>query len=80
KAHGLADKKTLVVIDSKSPANENLRRSANNLPQVKTLLAHYLNVRDLLVYDHIVMPKAAVEVVESYLGERSRTAAPAQEE
>ncbi|MGQ9481352.1 50S ribosomal protein L4 [Chloroflexus sp.] len=80
KAHGLTDKKTLVVIDSKSPANENLRRSANNLPQVKTLLAHYLNVRDLLVYDHIVMPKAAVEVVESYLGERTRVATPAQEE
>jgi large subunit ribosomal protein L4 len=56
--------KTLIVLDSK---NENVQRSANNLPTVKTLLAHYLNVVDLLSYDNVVFSRAAVDVVESYL-------------
>ena len=57
--------KTLIVIDRK---DENLQRSANNLPGVKTLLASYLNVRDLLSYDNVLISRAAVDVVESYLG------------
>jgi large subunit ribosomal protein L4 len=48
--------------------NENIERSANNLPDVKTLRAHYLNVRDLLKYDYLIMPTGAVAVVEEILG------------
>jgi large subunit ribosomal protein L4 len=48
--------------------NENLERSANNLPDVKTLRAHYLNVRDLLKYDYLIMPADALAVVEELLG------------
>jgi large subunit ribosomal protein L4 len=59
--------KTLIVLNDK---NENITRSANNLPQVKTLLASYLNVIDLLKYDIVVMPQAALAHVESWLGER----------
>jgi len=66
-AHGLSGK-TLIVIDSKSPDNLTVQRSTNNLPAVKTILASYLNVRDLLSYDNIVMPRAAVAVVEGILG------------
>lgn len=58
--------KTLIVLDSK---NENVQRSANNLPGVKTLLAHYLNVVDLLSYDNVVISRTAVDVVEGYLGQ-----------
>jgi large subunit ribosomal protein L4 len=57
--------KTLIVLDQK---DENVQRSAGNLPGVKTLLAHYLNVIDLLNYDNVLMSRAAVEVVASYLG------------
>jgi large subunit ribosomal protein L4 len=32
------------------------------------LLANYLNVRDLLGYDKVIMPVAALDVIESYLG------------
>lgn len=63
-AHGLTGK-TLIVLDRK---DENVQRSANNLPYVKTLLAHYLNVIDLLYFDHIILSQPAVEVIESYLG------------
>lgn len=45
-----------------------VERSVNNLPDVKLLRAHYLNVRDLLTHDFLVIPQAALEVIESYLG------------
>ncbi len=57
--------KTLIVLDRK---NDNLQLAVRNLPHVKTLLAHYLNVVDLLHYDTVMMVQPAVDVVESYLG------------
>lgn len=60
--------KTLIILDRKNEQAGIVQRSANNLPNVKTLLAHYLNVRDLLNCDTVVMPKAAIDVIESYLG------------
>lgn len=57
--------KTLIVLDQK---NDTVQRSANNLPYVKTLQAHYLNVIDLLSHDNVVMVQAAVDVAEGYLG------------
>ena len=60
------DAKTLIVLSEK---NENIARSANNLPQVKTLLASYLNVVDLLKYDLVVLPQAALAQIEAWLGE-----------
>ncbi len=59
------DGKTLIVLDQK---DENVQRSANNLPGVKTLLANYLNVIDLLTYNNVVISQAAVDLIESWLG------------
>jgi large subunit ribosomal protein L4 len=64
--------KTLIVLDQK---DENVQRSASNLPGVKTLLAHYLNVIDLLNYDNVLMSRAAVDVVAGYLGQGERATA-----
>jgi len=66
--------KTLIVLDKK---DENVRRSANNLPNVKTLLAHYLNVIDLLTHDHIVMLQAAVDIAQGYLDQSRHVVAAA---
>jgi large subunit ribosomal protein L4 len=49
--------------------NVNVEKSANNLPNVKTLHAHYLNVRDLLSYDYLLVPLGALEVIEIMLGD-----------
>jgi large subunit ribosomal protein L4 len=49
-------------------ANPTVQKSAANLPDVKTLNANYLNVRDLLGYDWLVMPLGAIKVIEGYLG------------
>jgi len=51
-----------------SERNENVEKSIRNLADVLSLRASYLNVRDLLGYDYIIMPKSSVEVIESILG------------
>jgi large subunit ribosomal protein L4 len=47
--------------------NENLEKSARNMEDVKTLRAGYLNIRDLLGYEKILMPLAALDVVNGFL-------------
>lgn len=61
----IADKKTLIALGSK---DANIQLSSSNLPRVKSLLASYLNVIDLLNYDYLVLPKAAISVIEGVLG------------
>jgi large subunit ribosomal protein L4 len=58
----------LILIPEKSNDYELVMRSANNLPHAKTLMAHYLNVRDLLGFEKLVMPVQALDVLASYLG------------
>jgi large subunit ribosomal protein L4 len=48
--------------------NEAVWRSAGNLPNVQPMLYGYLNVRDLLGYDTLVLSKDAVEHIELWLG------------
>jgi large subunit ribosomal protein L4 len=55
----------LVLLPAKDEAVEN---SVRNLANAKYLRANYLNIRDLLGYDRVVMPVGALAVIESYLG------------
>ena len=48
-------------------ANENVQRAANNLTNVKLLRAGYINMRDLLDYDYLVIPQDALPVLEGVL-------------
>jgi large subunit ribosomal protein L4 len=48
--------------------NEGVERSARNLPDVKTVRASYLNIRDLLGYDYLLIPQGSVKVIEDILG------------
>jgi large subunit ribosomal protein L4 len=48
--------------------NEGVERSARNLPNVKTVRASYLNIRDLLGYDYLLIPQGSVKVIEDILG------------
>lgn len=58
----------LILIPEKNGEYDMLMRSANNLPDTKTLLANYLNIRDLLGYDKVILPLKALDVLQSYLG------------
>lgn len=46
--------------------------SADNLPHVKVLLAKYLNIRDMLSFDQIVLEESSIEVLESFLTVKER--------
>jgi large subunit ribosomal protein L4 len=48
--------------------NENVERSVRNLPDVKALRASYLNIRDLLGYDYLLIPQGSLAVIEAVLG------------
>jgi large subunit ribosomal protein L4 len=48
--------------------NENVERSIRNLANVKYLRASYLNIRDLLGHDYVIIPKASVEIIDTILG------------
>jgi len=60
------DDSVLVLLPERNWAVE---RSARNLPHVKTLRAHYLNVRDLLEYRYVLMPLGALDVLRGFLGQ-----------
>jgi large subunit ribosomal protein L4 len=49
--------------------DEAILRSASNLSEVRTLVAQYLNVRDLLKFDYLLVPLASLEVIEGILGQ-----------
>ena len=55
----------LIVLPESNPT---IQKSAANIPDVKTLRATYLNVRDLIGHDFIILPLGAVKVIEGYLG------------
>jgi large subunit ribosomal protein L4 len=49
-------------------SNENLERSIRNLGDVAYLRAQYLNIRDLMRFDTVLMPKSVLDVIEGMLG------------
>jgi len=57
----------LVLVAEKDANYEGVARSTNNLPDAKLLMASYLNIRDVLGYDKLVMPLAALDVLKSFL-------------
>jgi large subunit ribosomal protein L4 len=64
----VGDSSALVVIPAKDENSEKMNKAANNIPDLKLLMANYMNIRDLLGYDKVIIPLAALDVLESYLG------------
>lgn len=48
---------------------EAVKRSVNNLADAKTLNARYLNIRDLLTYDRVIVPLAALDIIKQIWGQ-----------
>ncbi len=72
-ALGIDNQKVLLVTNEKSLP---VWKSVRNLPQVKPLLSGYINIRDLLGYDVLLLTRDALDYIESWLG----VDAPAAEE
>lgn len=57
----------LVLIPAKA-AYESVIRSTRNIPDAKILLASYLNIRDLMVFDKVVLALDSLEMISQSLG------------
>jgi large subunit ribosomal protein L4 len=64
----VGDDSAVILVPEKNPAYETVIRSANNLAETKTMLATYLNIRDLLRFDKIVLPVQSLDVISTHLG------------
>lgn len=64
----VGDCSVLVLIPEKNDDYELIIRSTRNIPDAKTILANYLNIRDLLGYQKLILPMQALNVLTSYLG------------
>lgn len=61
----VGDESALILLAERS---ENIERSVRNIPDAWYLRANYLNIRDLLKYDKIIMPLDALELITDWLG------------
>ena len=64
----VGDASVLILMSEKDASYDLVRRTINNIPDVKMLMANYLNIRDLLGYDKVILPVDTLEVIASYLG------------
>ncbi|HET7376220.1 MAG TPA: 50S ribosomal protein L4, partial [Anaerolineae bacterium] len=60
-----AGRSTLVLLPE---SNDQVEQATRNLDGVTYLRANYLNIRDLLGHDTILMPRGALDVIENLLG------------
>jgi large subunit ribosomal protein L4 len=63
----VGDASALVLIPAME-TYEGIVRSTNNIPDAKVLNANYLNIRDLMVFDKLVVPVDALELIKANLG------------
>jgi large subunit ribosomal protein L4 len=63
----VGDSSVLILIPEKGTF-ESVIRSSNNLPDAKVLLANYLNIRDLLQFDKLILPLSSVDKIAEQLG------------
>ncbi len=62
------DGSALIVVPVKDENYRVVELSARNLPQAKTLHVRYLNIRDLLNYDKVILPLQALDAIVEHLG------------
>jgi len=66
---GLVGESTaLIVMPAKDQSYDAVMRSADNLKDAKVLLASYLNIRDLLGFDKVIMPVKTLDTLVAHLG------------
>jgi large subunit ribosomal protein L4 len=63
----VGDSSALLVIPEKSASYDVVVRSTNNIPDAKVLMAGYLNIRDILGFDKVVLPLQVLDLLKSTL-------------
>jgi large subunit ribosomal protein L4 len=64
----VGESSVLVIFPEKNENYDLVAKAANNIPDLKLLIANYMNIRDLLGFDKVIIQKDALDVIESYLG------------
>lgn len=64
----VGEKTVLVLLPAKDQNYDSVMRVTSNIDGAKVLLASYLNVRDVLGFDKVVMPVKTVEALSAHLG------------
>lgn len=58
----------LVLLPVKDQNYDTVMRSADNIESAKVLLASYINVRDVLKFDKVVLPLKTIDALVAHLG------------
>ena len=58
----------LVLMPAKDQNYDTVMRSADNIESAKVLLASYINVRDVLKFDKVVLPLKTIDALVAHLG------------
>ncbi len=66
----VGDSTALVLL---AQADQNIELSVRNLPDANYLRASYLNVRDLMKFDKVIVPLEALQVITGWLGKQQRS-------
>jgi large subunit ribosomal protein L4 len=64
----VGDSSALILMPEKSAAYSDIALSVRNLQNAKLLLVNYLNIRDLLGYDRIILPVQVLDKISTHLG------------
>ena len=64
----LSSSSALVLMPEKDQTYETVMRCAGNMEDAKVLLAGYLNIRDLLGYDKVLLPVKTLDLLTARLG------------
>lgn len=64
----VGENSALILLPQKDERYDRVMRSTANLPDAKVLLAGYLNIRDLLKYEKLILPIETVDALVAHLG------------
>ena len=59
------DQSALILVTAEQ---KSMRKSVNNLADAHSIIVDYLNIRDLLKYDKVIMPLDTLEVIKNIWG------------
>jgi large subunit ribosomal protein L4 len=64
----VGEARALLLMPVKDAAYEDVTRLTNNIPDAKVLLVNYVNIRDLLGFDKVVLPLKSLDALSAHLG------------
>jgi large subunit ribosomal protein L4 len=64
----VGESSALLLMPTKDASYDSVTRAGNNIPDAKILLASYINIRDLLGYEKVILPLQTLDILSAHLG------------